>query len=229
LTLTADESLPRLVLFAGLGADHRLFHRQNAALRASVEVPAWIHPLPRERINDYAARIAPTIRSRPPYFLGGVSFGGMVAMEVAQHVSCQGVILISSCRSCRAIPLWQRFIARPLARAVPAHVQKWVDLHVPGALRPLGKCTPADRSLVLHMIRDTPAAFLRWSLREALRWRGVNDLPVPIHHIHGRRDRTIPCPRDGVDQFIPDGGHLIALTHADAVNAFIDARIKRAR
>jgi pimeloyl-ACP methyl ester carboxylesterase len=112
---------------------------------------------------------------------------------------------------------------------VPATIQKWVDLHVPGALRPLGTCETGDRTLVRDMIRDTPAAFLKWSLQEALSWRGADDLAIPVHHIHGRRDRTIRCPRDGVDEVVADGGHLIALTHAEAVNAFLETRLTEPR
>src|SRR5688572_2020234 len=43
---------PRLVLFAGLGADERLFAPQRR-LRADIEVVRWIDPLPRETFAGY--------------------------------------------------------------------------------------------------------------------------------------------------------------------------------
>jgi pimeloyl-ACP methyl ester carboxylesterase len=219
--------LPRLVLFPGLGADERLLHPQRQP-SANLEVPPWIEPRRGERLSGYAQRIAATIRSPRPFFVGGVSLGGMVALEVARHVDPCAVLLISSCRSCRDLPPWAR-AARVLVRVLPAAVQKWSSVHVPATLRALGACDPGDRKLVRDMIRDTPAGFLKWALSEALRWNGVGELDVPIFRIHGSRDRTIPCPRDGCDEIIPGGGHLINLTHAGQVNAFIASRIARGR
>jgi pimeloyl-ACP methyl ester carboxylesterase len=220
---TQGSDLPRLVLFAGLGADERLFARQRR-LRASIEVVKWIDPHPRESFADYGRRIAQTIRSPRPFYVAGVSLGGMIALEVARCVDPIAVILIASCRSCAALPRWGR-AGRFIVRAVPASMQKWANLHMPGALRALGACEPDERALIRQMIRDTPAGFLKWGLHEALRWPGVDGLKVPVYHIHGDRDRTIPCPASGVDWVVPGGGHLINLTHADHVNHFIQRQI----
>jgi pimeloyl-ACP methyl ester carboxylesterase len=214
---------PRLVLFAGLGADARLFAPQDR-LNASIEVVKWISPHPRESFAGYGRRIAQSIRSTRPFYVGGVSLGGMIALEVARHVDPVAVILIASCRSCAALPGWGR-AGRFVVRLVPASVQKWANLHTPGGLRALGACKPDDRALIRQMIRDTPAAFLKWGLYEALCWPGVDELNAPVYHIHGERDRTIPCPTSGVDRVVPGGGHLINLTHADDVNRFIERRI----
>ena len=148
----------------------------------------------------------------------------MIALEVARHVNPLAVILVSSCQSCAGLPRWSR-AGRVLVRVVPAWFQKWANVQCPVALRALGACEASDRELILQMIRDTPAGFLKWGLSEALRWRGADGLDVPVHQIHGKRDRTIPCPASGPCRVIPGGGHLINLTHADQVNAFIDVII----
>ena len=44
---------------------------------------------------------------------------------------------------------------------------------------------------------------------------------MPIHHVHGDRDRLIPLSRVTPDHVIRGAGHLLNLTHADAVNDFI--------
>jgi pimeloyl-ACP methyl ester carboxylesterase len=218
----SDVAPPRLVLFAGLGADERLFAPQRR-LRAAIEVVRWIDPLPRESFAGYGRRIAQTIRSPRPFYIGGVSLGGMIALEVARHVNPLAVILISSCRSCADLPRWGR-AGRGLVRVVPAWFQKWANVRCPVALRALGACEARDRELILQMIRDTPAAFLKWGLSGALRWRGVDGFDVPVYQIHGDCDRTIPCPASGIDRVIAGGGHLISLTHAEEVNAFIEER-----
>jgi hypothetical protein len=55
------ESKPILVFLPGVGADHRLFKYQMAAFRNSYAVD-WIDPLPHESLEQYAVRLAETIR-----------------------------------------------------------------------------------------------------------------------------------------------------------------------
>lgn len=44
---------------------------------------------------------------------------------------------------------------------------------------------------------------------------------MPIYHVHGDRDRLIPVRRVKPDRVIAAAGHLLNVTHADAVNDFI--------
>ena len=44
---------------------------------------------------------------------------------------------------------------------------------------------------------------------------------MPIHHIHGGDDRLIPVRRVNPDRVVEGAGHLLNLTHPDAVNDFL--------
>jgi pimeloyl-ACP methyl ester carboxylesterase len=44
---------------------------------------------------------------------------------------------------------------------------------------------------------------------------------VPLRQIHGAKDRVLPAARAEADLWIPDGGHLINITHAGQVNRFL--------
>ena len=92
----------QLILLPGLGADHRLLEPQRAAFPQLV-VPPWIPPRKRESLPQYAARMAETVTpSRDvPLILGGVSFGGMLAYEMARYLKPDAVVLIASCRTRR--------------------------------------------------------------------------------------------------------------------------------
>ncbi|MEA2490173.1 MAG: hypothetical protein QOH21_1965 [Acidobacteriota bacterium] len=46
---------------------------------------------------------------------------------------------------------------------------------------------------------------------------------MPIFHVHGEQDRLIPVGRVRPDHTIAGAGHLLNLTHGDAVNAFIES------
>jgi pimeloyl-ACP methyl ester carboxylesterase len=43
-----------------------------------------------------------------------------------------------------------------------------------------------------------------------------------VHHIHGEIDRIIPLKGVRPDEVVPQGGHLINLTHTGQVNRFIE-------
>src|SRR5947209_3760184 len=88
---------PALVLCSGMGADERLLHRQRAAF-PSLHVPAWVEPeSPHEALAHYAERLAATVRVGGPIVLGGVSLGGMLALEMAKHLRTEMLLLIAAC------------------------------------------------------------------------------------------------------------------------------------
>ena len=167
----AHVTLPLYVL-SGIGGDERLFDLQRAV--RDVRSIKWIEPAhDRETLPQYAARLARELHIDEQFDLGGSSFGGMIALELARLLVPQHVFLFGSCRSALAA---------------------------------------------------TPPSFIRWASSAVFSWKGVAQLPMPIHHVHGERDRLIPVRRVSADRVIAGAGHLLTLTHADAVNAFIEER-----
>lgn len=60
--------------------------------------PEWIAPLEGETLVGYAGRVAKMLRPIGPLTLGGTSFGGMVAREVAGALGLESCVLISTVR-----------------------------------------------------------------------------------------------------------------------------------
>ena len=46
-------------------------------------------------------------------------------------------------------------------------------------------------------------------------------MAVPVFRIHGGYDRIILARVEQPEKLVPYGGHLISMTHQEAVNAFI--------
>jgi pimeloyl-ACP methyl ester carboxylesterase len=88
-----------------------------------------------------------------------------------------------------------------------------------------GDLTREQAEILRAMIRDTPLEFLRWGGRALSRWTGPRDLPMPVYHIHGERDRIIPHRLVRPDVTVMGGGHLINVTHADEVNRYLKERM----
>jgi thioesterase domain-containing protein len=80
---------------------------------------------PYTRVEDMAARYImdmQNVQPRGPYFIGGFSFGGIIALEVAQQLQQLGeevacLIMLDTCR-----PGYHRRL--PLRKRIPIHIKK---------------------------------------------------------------------------------------------------------
>ena len=214
--------MTRIVLLPGLGADARLFDAQRRAF-PGLEVPAWLEPAARETLPAYARRMAASLsRAEEGLVLGGVSFGGMVACEMARHVPAQAVVLISSGRGRAALTRTARVLARAAPRlptsALVAARPLW-----PLAAWALGASTREARALVREFVRRADLPFIQWGLGAIAGWTPPPALPGRIRAIHGRADRLIRARRVEAERLVPGAGHLLNVTHPDEVNAFLSA------
>ncbi len=201
-----DVPLPLFVL-SGIGGDERLFDRQRAV--RDIRPIRWIPPSDaREPLTHYAARLAREIRITEPFDLGGSSFGGMIALELARHLSPRRVFLFGSCRSPNAVAPSLRAL-RSLTAMLPDRLLQPPRILQPLIARWFGATSQAQADLFAQMFVATPTAFVRWASRALLSWPGVAELPMPIHHVHGDRDRLIPLRRVEPDCVIPRAGHLL--------------------
>ncbi len=205
-----------------MAVDERMFLPQRPAF-PDLEVPVWIPPRPRESLPHYAARLAATWRPDGPFYLGGVSFGGMVALEAARHVCPAGVFLIASARSGRVIRRATRLLER-LTRPLPDAALELGRRPTTELMIWRNRLSRQHRSAFRAMTRAADLSFLRWAARAVLEWHFDGDadsLGCPIHQIHGTNDPLIPLVRGWPQRVIPGGAHLINYSHAQEVNEFL--------
>ena len=209
----------RIVMLPGLGADSRLIEPQRS-LPYSIEVPAWLPPDPEENLTEYAARMAGEVDPTPPVYLAGISFGGMIAMEMARTLRPRAVILISSCSSGRLLP-WHYRVAGHCTPLVPLAMYRPMKA-IPSHFRSLfGALTPEQGQLFDEMLASTSPEFLRWAIQSVVLWEPTETLDFPVFHIHGERDHIIPIGCVRPSKTVPGAGHLMNVTHAEIVNRFI--------
>jgi len=210
---------PRVVLIPGLGASARLLDPQRAAL-PGVEVLGWAPPLDEETLPSYASRLAATVETDGPVYLGGVSFGGMLATEMARLLPCRGLLLIASCLSGRAVAGWARPAGR-LLRRLPDRLFRPPR----GWARLLTRVSPVSRAqaeALVGMLHEVPPGFVPWGARAICEWPGAGPLAAPLWHIHGDRDPLIPLRSVRPTRVVRGGTHLINVTHAGEVNRFLE-------
>lgn len=215
--MTSD--LP-LILLSGMGADERVFRRQRDEF-ARLLLPGWIDPQPGDDLPRYAQRMAKHVDPGGPCFVGGVSLGGMIALEMARHLDCRGCLLIASVRSPRELPRRAR-VLKPVALLLPRGSGGVPVLAARFALAVAGPLLgPVPRNL-LRQLADADRHFLRWASMALLRWKPHEDCrQIPIRQIHGDRDHVLSHTLTSPDVLVPHGGHVLPMTHADEVNRFL--------
>jgi pimeloyl-ACP methyl ester carboxylesterase len=212
-------SLP-LILLPGMGTNGLIFQLQKQAFPQLV-VPPWIMPERHESLADYAVRFAASLDIREPCVLGGLSFGGLVALELTKHLPARGCILISSLRGRRDLPYWAS-LGSPIAPFLPTRVDRWVAAI--GRMLQVcpGPILPREWQTRIGYLAKTQAPLLGWACRAVTSWRAdATAWPCPVYQLHGARDWLFPCWRVQPDEVVPTGGHHLPLTHPFAVNAFL--------
>jgi pimeloyl-ACP methyl ester carboxylesterase len=208
----------RLVLFSGMGADRRLF-RSIKIPEAEIVTPDHSEPVHGETLFQYASRVANNLNIRPVDIVGGVSFGGMLAGEIAQQRPVAGLILLGSCLRPGRLSLSYRW-AESLGPFIPDFVlslRSWGPL-VRWRFAPL---TRDAEACLIEMARTCGPAQIRTFGRMVIRWKGIEDIHCPVLSIHGDGDRIIPLKCADADVILKDAGHAFTLTHPDETNSAI--------
>src|SRR4030095_4103282 len=216
--LVSTKMKPRLVLFSGMGGDGRLF-RAIRIPEAEIVTPDHIEPAQGETLTQYAARIADGLNIQPADIVGGASFGGMLAGEIARQREVAGLILLGSCLRPGLLPWSYRWVER-VGRFIPDFVlglRSWRPL-VRWRFAPV---TPDAETCLVEMAVSYPTAQIRAFGRMVIGWTGVDSVPCPVLSIHGDWDRIIPLKCAEPDLILKDAGHAFTLTHADQTNSAI--------
>lgn len=221
--MLADKRADRLVMLPGLGADSRLFSSQSAEFPEML-TPPWPTVDPGDTITDLARKLGESLPVGGRLIVGGFSFGGMVALEMAALESLRdqvaGVLLLSGIQRPEAISDEFRAKAGQL-RWIPASALGFGLKHLAGSFAKNEPITTAQRDALRQMASQIDLRFFRWAVRQCADWKfDRSKVTVPVRHIHGRHDEIVPPYKPDVDVWL-DAGHLIQFTHAQQVNTEI--------
>jgi len=205
-----------LYIFSGLGADEKAFQRLNLDAYQAKYI-RWIKPGKKETIENYASRLLEQIITPMPVLIG-LSFGGLMAIEISRHISTEKIILISSAKTKNEIPLTYRILGKiGLQKIIP-----FQHLRHPNFITNFlfGAHTEEDKELLKPMLENTELDFLKWAMDKVALWKN-EFIPGNITHIHGTADRVLPYRKVKCDYTIDGGGHMMILNRADEVNEIL--------
>jgi pimeloyl-ACP methyl ester carboxylesterase len=209
-----------LYIFSGLGADERVFQRLDFSGFSTTFIK-WIVPQDKETIENYATRLLDQISTTKPILIG-LSFGGLMAIEVAKQIDTERVILIASAKTKKEIPFYYRFAGQlRLHKLLPIRLLKKSNFITYWFF---GTSSTFEKQLLKQILIDTDTTFLKWAIDKVARW--TNQMQIQnIFHIHGTSDKILPFSFVKCNSKIKDGGHLMTLNKADELNQILRQEI----
>lgn len=208
--------MKNIYLFSGLGADHRAFKKLDFS-GYNFTFVEWIKPEKNETIDGYAKRLLKQIETENPILIG-LSFGGVMAIEVSKHIKTEKLIIISSIKKRADTPVYYKWIAKlGLHKLAPAKFYKKHNFITNWVFGVQGK---EDKETLYQILKDTDACFLKWAMQQMFNWQNTS-IRNNLVHIHGTKDRILPAKKAKPDIIIENGGHLMVLNKAEEISHYI--------
>jgi pimeloyl-ACP methyl ester carboxylesterase len=216
-TIDAEDRID-VYLIPGMGTDYRVFNDFDLE-HGNIHYIKWSEPGDTRSLEEYASLLADQIDTGRHYVIVGVSFGGMIGLEISRTLNNRNLILISSAKTASEIPVKYK-----PARVLPLH-------HMLGErlLRNTSEkkfmykdiLEPENRHLYRQMLIETGAGFLIRQMDMIVRWKN-REYDPGILHIHGTDDRVLPARRIENAVWIEGGTHKMVINHPGTLCRIID-------
>jgi len=208
----------RAYFISGLGADKKAFQRIKLPESYEPVYLDWIPPQKSESLSSYARRFSSLIKNDDAFVLIGLSFGGMLACELARLRNPLKTIIISSIACSDELPWYFKRAAR-----IGLHKYVPIGLLKAGTMlkNMMGTVSREDKAIIYNYLKFADPALIRWSMHAIVNWEQHERL-ADIVHIHGSRDHLLPLKYIRPDYIIRNGGHLMVFNRADEVNKILN-------
>lgn len=205
---------------SGLGADKRIFSRINLDQRINIIHLDWIQPTKNESLENYAKRLGLGIDTTKSFAMVGVSFGGMIATELAKVYKPRATIAISSTIESRYLPAYYRFAGKlNLIKIIPASILKASNKLTQNYF--FGVNSIEERKLLSRIVEDTDAKFLKWAIGSILGWKN-KVTPNNLYHIHGTNDKILYSKTAKPNFVVKNGTHFMVYQNAEEISNLIN-------
>lgn len=178
----------------------------------------WLLPGKKEKLSSYVDRMIGQMDTSEPFYLIGLSFGGMIACMMSEKIRPVKTIIISSIASREELPPFMKFMGKSrLYRLMPDKPLKGSN---PVMDRMFGVKDRDSAVLLNEIVKDSDPRFTKWAIGSILQWEGRGCSCDPVR-IHGMKDRILPPRRFRPHYCVHDSGHFMVFDSADRVSAFL--------
>lgn len=207
-----------MIIYAipGLGTTEKLY-ANTVIPGVDITVLQWPLPEKQDTMQSYARKFLPQINTDEPFCLLGVSFGGMLCVELSQIISPRKLFLVSTSKTRKELPWFIRFFKHvPIHKIMPetqhrkmAYQGRWIV--------GFGKAYIPE---FLGMMNSMAENYFQNCINIIVNWNGTA-LPKNAIHIHGDRDRLLRYKYVKADHTIPGGSHAMIVFQAEEINRIL--------
>lgn len=213
-----------MIIYAipGLGTTEKLY--VNTVIPGvDVKVLEWPLPEKDDTMQSYARKFLPQINTDVPFCLLGVSFGGMLCVELSRLISPKKVFLISTSKTRKELPWFIRLFKHfPIHRIV--HEKQHRKMAYQGRwLIGFGKAFIPE---FLGMVNSMRENYFQNCINIIVNWNGT-ELPKNSVHIHGDNDKLLRYKFVKADYTVANGSHAMIVFQAEEINRIIEEEISR--
>lgn len=207
----------KVYCLTGLGADSSVFDLLEISHpKVCVE---WIPSFKWESMTSYAWRLCAQVDTSEPFALLGVSFGGMLAVEMNKYIQPEKTILITSSARRSELPLWIRLISRTkLNRIIPNFLfgsnPKWLIWY-------FGIQSEQGKKMVSAIAKKSDRAFTKLCVDKVLTWDN-EWLPDNLERIQASNDLLLPAPASVKGIELNKAGHFAIVENAKEISTIVD-------
>lgn len=205
--------MKNIYCISGFGADERVFSRLDFG-KSRVTFLPWETPEKNESLDTYTQRFLDKIKEPNP-ILVGLSFGGMMSIEIAKKIQTDKIFMISSIQTQDELPWIFRMTGRSgLNKVFPLKPFSFLE---PIENYNLGVQNEEEKTLVREYRKNISKAYTNWAINQIVNWQNKRKLSNLIH-IHGSADRIFPIKNVHPDFIIQGGGHFMIMNRAKEIN-----------
>jgi len=166
--------------------------------------------------SEYAVRLMSQIDQSNPVILLGVSFGGLVAVEVAKRLNPIQTILISTVEIKKDLRKFYRVMGKTgLVNIIPS------SFFIPPKALTDRYVGAKNKELLRAILDDTDPKFVKWAVRQLIRWQNNTAIKNTLK-INGNNDLLMPHRMNRNQIFVEGGKHFIVVDQADEVSNIIN-------
>lgn len=208
--------MQNIYCISGLGADEKIFAALQLPGYNLIFLP-WLIPNKVDTIAGYAKKMANNIHEPNPILMG-VSFGGMMCIEIAKLIPAKHIVIISSVKSKSELPFWMRLFGKlQLNKILPIKQYKILQ---PLQNKRLGATTLQEKQLANNYRNTINQTYLTWAVHQILNWQSQT-VVANITHIHGNADKMFPIKNIVANTVVKNGTHFMVLNRASEVSTAI--------
>lgn len=215
--------MSRIFLIPGLGADSRVYRNINLpeiikGKKTQVIPVNWLEPNATDTLSEYAQNIISHYDIRKNDIVIGNSLGGMLAVEIANRIELNKVILISSIKTDDEAPgYFKIFRTVPVYKLLSDGILNTLDRFVKPAF---GHMSPEETWLFEDMLRKSSPTFMRWAMYAVLHWQNQT-VPPRLYHITGDKDLVFDYRLIKDPTLVAGGTHIMIFDKADEINRLL--------